>query len=398
MCGVKAWVSAEGEVLINFQIKRLSLYFSWLFLFWLFSLFVLTLQSGTVTAATIDCRAKPNICAWTDKIVGIKTPNMVASGIQITPDLIVTNRHVAEDHSRVLVRNADGKIQAAMSLPHDFPADLVLLSLETSQPDLNFEIEISKQKSDKLYVVAFDQGRNGPRVYTPGLFAHYPDSKALPQARIHTDARALPGNSGGAVVNEDGQLLGVLASGDGKLSEVIPAVHINAVLRQTDEVHQDNFLAQASALRICADTLHYAAQIPRDPPLPMVSKINSNCRKAGNKQLYDQAGRLFGKWWMFEESEMFLLRSQKLDPYSPNTLMSLAVTYHLNRTPEKERPVLKRYLQINPSNPQALRLGIQTAGMLKDKAFADEVLALMRKHNPAALPLAESFVKEAFAD
>ena len=36
--------------------------------------------------------------------------------------------------------------------------------------------------------------------------------------------------------------------------------------------------------------------------------------------------------------------------------------------------------------------------MLKDKEFADEVLALMREHNPAALPLAESFVKEAFAD
>ena len=43
-------------------------------------------------------------------------------------------------------------------------------------------------------------------------------------------------------------------------------------------------------------------------------------------------------------------------------------------------------------------MGIQTAGMLKDKEFADEVLALMRVHNPAALPLAESFVKEAFAD
>ena len=398
MFGVEAWINAEGEVLSVFQIKRLSAYFLRLFFFWFFGLSGLTLYSGAGTAATTDCSAKPDICAWKDKIVGIRTPNMVASGIQITPDLIVTNRHVAEDHSRVLIRNAEGKVQAGMSLPHDFPADLVLLRLETSQPDLNFEIEISQQKSNELYVIAFDQGRNGARVYKPSLFAHYPDATALPQARIHTDARALPGNSGGAVINENGQLLGVLASGDGKLSEVIPAEHINAVLRQTDEVHQDNFLAQATALRICADTLHYAAQIPRDPPLPIVSKITSNCKKAGNKQLYDQAGQLFGKWWMFDESEMFLLRSQKLDPDSPNTLMSLAVTYHLNRNPEKERPVLKRYLQINPSNPQALRLGIQTAGMLKDNVFADEVLALMRRHNPAALSLAESFVKEAFAD
>ena len=85
-----------------------------------------------------------------------------------------------------------GQSSTAVSLPHDFPADLVLLRLEDSQPDLNFKIELTQQKSEKLYVVAFDQGRNGPRIYTPGEFAHYPDTAALPQARIHTDARALP--------------------------------------------------------------------------------------------------------------------------------------------------------------------------------------------------------------
>jgi len=120
--------------------------------------------------------------------------------------------------------------------------------------------------------------------------------------------------------------------------------------------------------------------------------------KARNKQLYDQAGQLFGKWWMFTESEQFLLLSQTADPSSPNTLMSLAVTYHLDRRPEKGRPVLRRYLELDPANAQALRLGIQTAGLLKDRAFADEVLELMRHHNPAALPLAESFISEAFAN
>ena len=393
-----AWVSAESKVVIKAQLKRTFTKPLPLFLLWLFGMYSLFDHTGAAMAANPVCKVEAKICAWTDKIVGVKTPNMVASGFQISPDLIVTNRHVAEDHLRVLVRNAEGKVQSAVSLPHDFPADLVLLRIEDSQPDLNFKIELTQQKSEKLYVVAFDQGRNGPRIYTPGAFAHYPDTATLPQARIHTDARALPGNSGGAVVDEHGRLLGVLASGDGKLSEVIPAEHINAVMRQTDNKHQADFLEQAKALRICADTLYFATQIPRDPPVPLVSKINSNCKKARNKQLYDQAGQLFGKWWMFDESEKFLLRSQKLDPDSPNTLMSLAVTYHLNRTPEKELPVLKRYLQINPSNPQALRLGIQTAGMLKDKEFADEVLALMRVHNPAALPLAESFVKEAFAD
>ena len=46
-------------------------------------------------------------------------------------------------------------------------------------------------------------------------------------------------------MDEHGRLLGVLASGDGKLSEVIPAEHINAVMRQTDNKHQADFLEQA---------------------------------------------------------------------------------------------------------------------------------------------------------
>ena len=398
MCKIKAWGRAESKIVIKVQPKQIFKQSFLLFVLWLFGPLLVFLFNVTEIGAKPVCEAEIGVCAWKNKIVGIKTPNMVASGFKITPNLIVTNRHVAEDHLQVLVRNAEGRVQPAVSLPHNFPADLVLLRLENSQPDLKFEVEITQQKTNKLYVVAFDQGRNGPRVYTPGKFARYPDTADLPQARIHTDARALPGNSGGAVVNEDGQLLGVLASGDGKLSEVIPAEHINAILRQTHEQHQADFLANAKALRICADTLYYASQIPRDPPLPMVAKITSNCYRAKNKQLYDQAGQLFGKWWMFDESEEFLLKSQELDPHSPNTLMSLAVTYHLSRAPEKELPVLKHYLEIDPSNPQALRLGIQTAGMLKDKEFADEVLALMRVHNPAALPLAESFVKEAFSD
>ena len=35
------------------------------------------------------------------------------------------------------------------------------------------------------------RSRNAARVYKPAEFAHYPDSASFPQARIHTDARAL---------------------------------------------------------------------------------------------------------------------------------------------------------------------------------------------------------------
>lgn len=365
---------------------------------WLQGLLASLLTSVFVNAAHADCSAPAPVCAWTSKVVGIKTPNMIASGVQISPDFIITNRHVVEDHRAVLTRDEKGRLRPAEPIPHDFPADLVVLRLEDSKAERLSRIDLDRITPSQLYVVGFDQGRNAARVYKPAEFAHYPDSTNFPQARIHTNAFALPGNSGGAVVDADGRLVGILASGDGKLSEVIPAEHINAILIRSSPQHEALFFEQGKAVRICADTLYFAAEIPRNPPLPLVRKISENCEKARNKQLYDQAGQLFGKWWMFAESEQFLLRSRAVDPNSPNTLMSLAVTYHLDRQPEKERPVLKQYLAIDPANAQALRLGIQTAGLLKDRAFADEVLGLMRQHNPAALPLAESFISEAFAD
>ena len=170
--------------MIKVQPKQIFKQSFLLFVLWLFGPLLVFLFNVTEIGAKPVCEAEIGVCAWKNKIVGIKTPNMVASGFKITPNLIVTNRHVAEDHLQVLVRNAEGRVQPAVSLPHNFPADLVLLRLENSQPDLKFEVEITQQKTNKLYVVAFDQGRNGPRVYTPGKFARYPDTADLPQARI----------------------------------------------------------------------------------------------------------------------------------------------------------------------------------------------------------------------
>ena len=43
-------------------------------------------------------------------------------------------------------------------------------------------------------------------------------------------------------------------------------------------------------------------------------------------------------------------------------------------------------------------MGIQGAGAIGDKVFADRVLKLMKRHNPSAVPLAESFIENAFTD
>lgn len=351
-----------------------------------------------MAVAAEGCEAPAPVCAWTARIVGIKTPNMIASGTVIGDGFIITNHHVAEDHPRLLTRDQEGAIQAARPLPHPVEVDLAMLRVEEGEGLPGAIPPMQTATPQQLWVVGFDQGRNGPRVYQPASWARYPVEGASTRARIHTDARALPGNSGGAVVDRDGNLIGILASGDGRISEVIPATHIRSVMAASSADHLDEFRRTGKAIRDCADALYDAASVARDPSAQMVQVIEQACAASGNKQLFDQAGQTFGRWWMFARSRQFLERSLKIDPDSPNTLMSMAVTLHLDRDLAAELPILKRYLKIDPSNPQALRMAVQVAGTQGDRAFADEVLGLMRRHNPAAIPLAESFLKQAFGD
>ena len=187
-----------------------------------------------VPVSALACDASEAVCVWANRIVGIKTPNMIASGTMIADGFIVTNRHVAEDHAQVMTRDIKGRIRSATPLAHNFAADLVILRMETADGVPDNAPAVADGKPQELHVVAFDQGRNGPRVYAAGDFAIYPATDASSRARIHTNARALPGNSGGAVVDSDGRLVGILASGDGKISELVPAAHIASVLQSTD--------------------------------------------------------------------------------------------------------------------------------------------------------------------
>ena len=71
MCGLKAWVCAESKVVIKAQLKRT--FTPLLLLFWLFGMCFLFAPNGAGMAAKPVCEVDAKICAWTDKIVGVKT-------------------------------------------------------------------------------------------------------------------------------------------------------------------------------------------------------------------------------------------------------------------------------------------------------------------------------------
>ena len=344
---------------------------------------------------TQKCSYSKNICNKLDKVVGIKTPLMVASGTIINDEIIVTNRHVVEDHKQFVIKFNNGKIKKAFPLAHNFPTDLALLSLKKEYKKINKLPNLNNIKG-KIRVIAYDQGRNRNRIYNSGKIISVSDFIKYPQARIHTNAKSLPGNSGGSVVDESGQLIGILASGDGNINEVIPVSLINKIIQNTNLKHKDEFFKIGSYIKLCADNLETAFNVQKNLDIKIINNIDNYCWNSNNKQLIDQAGQTFGRLGDLKRAQKFLERSIKLDPASPNSLLSLAITYHISRNLEKERPIILKLLELTPENPQVLRLGVLVAGISKDKKMSDEVLILMTKYNKEALPLAQKFIDNAF--
>lgn len=342
-----------------------------------------------------NCKYNENICNKLNQVVGIKTPMMVASGTIIDDDFIVTNRHVVEDHKQLIIRYYNGEIKKAFPLTHNFPADLAILTLNKQKKIPTKLLKLNKING-MIRIIGFDQGRKSNRVYDKGKVIAYSDTNKYPQSRIHTDAKSLPGNSGGAVVDDIGNLVGILASGDGNINEIIPISLVNEVIKRTDLIHEDNFFKIGKKIRLCADNLEEAQYIQKNLDDKIKKNIDTYCWNSQNKQLIDQAGQTFGRLGDLNKARKFLEKSIKLDPSSPNSLISLAIVYHIQRDLEKEKPLILRLLKLTPENPQVLRLGVQVAGILKDKEMSENVLELMTKYNREALPLAKKFIENAF--
>ena len=374
--------------MIIFNIKKLSYVFVIIILNYFFYFF-------SSFSKPLKCDKTENICLMLNEVVGIKTPMMVASGTVFNKDFIITNRHVIEDHRQVIIKFNDGTIKKAYPIPHNYPVDLVILTLNKDLVIPN-KLIIPSPIKGMLRVVAFDQGRKSNRIYKKGRVIVLPNNKMNIQARIHTTAKSLPGNSGGAVVDDNGNLVGFLASGDGNINEVISLSSLNGVLKNTNNKHNIEFFKIGRFIRLCADSLEIAFNVQRNPDPVLMHNITTNCWNSNNKQLIDQAGQTFGRLGDLKKSSKFLERSIEMDPMSPNSLLSLAITYHIDRKLNKERPIILRLLKLIPEDPQVLRLGVQVAGILKDKKMSETILNLMSLHNKEALPLAKKFIDNAF--
>jgi S1-C subfamily serine protease len=159
--------------------------------------------------------------------------------------LIVTNNHVVGIADDLLVTLSDGREYKATKIGTDKSTDLALIQIEgTNLPTLEFTDSDNLNVGEWVLAVGNPLG-NLTSTVTAGIVSAIgrdidiiKGKKAIEEF-IQTDAAVNPGNSGGALVDAQGRLIGIntaIASGTGYYTGYSFAIPSNLVSRIVDEI------------------------------------------------------------------------------------------------------------------------------------------------------------------
>ena len=176
-------------------------------------------QNGktVLTIPQIVEKTKPAVIAiYTDVVVsdqfGELSQNIVSgSGFIISPDgYVVTNAHVIENARSIHVNLEDGRAFETKLVGSDSYADIAVLKIDSK--DLPFvELGDSSQLliGELAIAIGNPTGRLSGTVTSGIISALDRELSQTPIALIQTDAALNPGNSGGALLNTYGEVIGI---------------------------------------------------------------------------------------------------------------------------------------------------------------------------------------------
>ncbi|HWP80797.1 MAG TPA: trypsin-like peptidase domain-containing protein [Candidatus Acidoferrum sp.] len=243
---------------------------------------------NTLTVPQIIEAAKPSVVSV---ICTGRYQQTLGSGVIMTEDgKIITNNHVIEGATTITVRLSDGTEYEATVLGADRPTDLAVLQI----------------KADGLKAAAFGdsdkliQGEIAVAIGSPlGLEFEGSSTQGIISATsrtievdgrtmelIQTDAAINPGNSGGALVNGNGEVIGInsvkIVSSDTEgLGFAIPT---NLALPIAEQLIDNGYVTGRPSIGITVEDISaMEAQFYRVPQGPLVQLVDpsSGAAKAG---------------------------------------------------------------------------------------------------------------------
>jgi serine protease Do len=168
-----------------------------------------TTQPGPVAGSTADIVAR-----LAPSVVTVRTGQGTGSGVVYRPDIVLTNQHVVGDAVDVVIDYADGTSSPGTVLATDRVTDLaVVRTARTGLPVPEYHTALPRP-GEPVLAIGSPLGFEGTVTsgIVSGLDRQIPGSAAQSRALvdlIQVDAAISPGNSGGALLDATGRVIGI---------------------------------------------------------------------------------------------------------------------------------------------------------------------------------------------
>ena len=192
----------------------------------------------------------------TNTIFGEYVQSGAGSGVIITEDgYIITNNHVVSGASQVTVRLSDGTEYAAAVVGTDSKTDIAVLKIEaTGLTPVVVGDSDSLQVGEFAMAVGNPLGELGGTV-TDGIISALDREVTVENQTMNllqTNAAVSPGNSGGGLFNERGELIGIVnAKSSGQNAEGLGfAIPVNTAIQVAEELINNGYVTGRPAMGV----------------------------------------------------------------------------------------------------------------------------------------------------
>ena len=217
---------------------------------------------GVVHIRTIQTRLTPLYQSFFGFIInqGVQRKEYSAygSGVIISDDgYIVTNNHVVQDAERISVTLNDKRVLNARLIGNDPSTDLALLKIEAENlTPIDFGNSDEARVGQPVLAIGnpfnltstVTAGIISAKARNMGIIENTRGKESTIEAFIQTDAAVNPGNSGGALVNADAKLIGIvtaIASADGYYTGYSFAIPSNLVKKVANDLRRYGYVQRA---------------------------------------------------------------------------------------------------------------------------------------------------------
>jgi tetratricopeptide (TPR) repeat protein len=320
-----------------------------------------------------------------------------ASAVRIGPELLVTNRHVVGDRETAKIFTPGGPREAEV-IASAYRGDLALLQVSGLPQDglvLDPAAEAALDQGP-YFAVGADIARRQVRVFEPGTLIAGP-AKGAPLGRIHVTARMQPGVSGGALVDDDGRLVGIAVGGGEGRFEALPAGEIEELLAARDAADAAAVQSElGAALVSCATAIDGARGTARGQPFEesVAAVLTGDCRTSENLGQFMEAGRLLGMAGDFDAAAALHEAAVAQVPNSISARISLLVSLQLAGRFQDMLPHARRLLELAPEDPQSHRFAIQAGVWGGDMELAEAAYRRLLEVDPRQAEAARRFIDD----